>query len=348
MLARIRKTAAVVTATTLALVSTFVGCVASGSNKSIENVQTPAVVSEASRRLVSALPTTEAPFDFDAVIVKGMGSTDAGEVIKFADELAKIPDSQSRYLLAHKFVKCVAYDSDLTLEDKTYLKFLTVMLAARFGEEGSDKSGNARYYLAKNIIRFDPNMGHKFLVLYGEIMCKQNITDYQNETNSTETETTESTSTRHVLQVGEPAQRSASTKAQPTPAVGNTAINEVVTVATNDGNLNCRAMPIKESDITTKFPQGSELHVVIRSTNGWLKVSDSGCWVRETHTAFKKQYNKQVSQEDHVEANIVHSTATNCTDLKAEGYSNIAVWANPDLAKLDRDKDGIACESGKK
>jgi hypothetical protein len=54
------------------------------------------------------------------------------------------------------------------------------------------------------------------------------------------------------------------------------------------------------------------------------------------------------SEEAELEANIVQSTATNCSDLKAQGYSNIQVWANPHLAKLDRDNDGIACESGKK
>lgn len=42
---------------------------------------------------------------------------------------------------------------------------------------------------------------------------------------------------------------------------------------------------------------------------------------------------------------VVIEQAGSCKDLRARGISNINVKTNPWASKLDRDNDGIACES---
>ena len=42
---------------------------------------------------------------------------------------------------------------------------------------------------------------------------------------------------------------------------------------------------------------------------------------------------------------VVPLQSGNCKDLKAQGFNNIDVSVNPWASRLDRDKDGIACEA---
>lgn len=63
-----------------------------------------------------------------------------------------------------------------------------------------------------------------------------------------------------------------------------------------------------------------------------------------------KQYSKTEvkvapTSNTSVKNSVVSVQSGNCKDLKAQGFSNIDVLVNPWASRLDRDKDGIACEA---
>ncbi|BDA71850.1 hypothetical protein CAL7716_060160 [Calothrix sp. PCC 7716] len=86
------------------------------------------------------------------------------EVLDYARYIAQKPNDTERYELVHKAVKC-----NLPIRsEEWYLKFITLMLTARFPEKFD---GNQTYFLAKNIVRYQPETGSSLLTTYKTIMC---------------------------------------------------------------------------------------------------------------------------------------------------------------------------------
>jgi hypothetical protein len=144
-----------------------------------------------------------------------------------------------------------------------------------------------------------------------------------------------------------------------TRSTPNTSVEEKETVGintdaivVNKGGVNCRYEP--NGNIKTTLEYGTTIHLDTAGVRGkyagWDRLSDRDCWVKMTSSikivelGNNSQSTAYTPEEAELEGKIVQSTASNCRGLRAEGYSNINVGANPHLSKLDRDKDGIACE----
>lgn len=52
-----------------------------------------------------------------------------------------------------------------------------------------------------------------------------------------------------------------------------------------------------------------------------------------------------LTSNTYVKNSIISVQSGNCKDLKAQGFYNIDVSVNPWASRLDKDKDGIACEA---
>ena len=274
---------------------------------------------------------TKNTFDFTVVQSQGLENSTVPQAIDYADYVAQEPDTNKRYVLAHKAIKCDLTISSLSLEDKSYLKFLTVILAARAPQESS---GNNRYFMAKNFVRYMPEKGKEILALYAGIMCAsptESPTSTQpiqenwvtmGETSGGETLVLDTGSVQNKPHAGDWLWFSYSVGGrQRVGYTGSCVGGEVAGIQQWFVDLEGDQLAVKASSAGAKALLSKVCQMGSSSTGGYTP------------------------EEAQLEAQIVQSTATNCKDLKAQGYSNIQVWANPDLAKLDRDKDGIACES---
>ena len=90
-------------------------------------------------------------------------------VISYADLMAE-KSSNERALMLHQAVKCYVPNFDSVDSDNSSgVKFLTLALAAK-SEQITD-SGASRYFTAKNVIRYQPEIARNAYQAYHSIMC---------------------------------------------------------------------------------------------------------------------------------------------------------------------------------
>jgi hypothetical protein len=99
--------------------------------------------------------------------VDGLNSTGT-EIVAFADHIAQLPTKEERLQVVVKSVGCEFSSNGLNIDERKYLNFLTLILAAHNPEQAS---GNARYFLAKNMVRNNPTMARNTLDAYTATIC---------------------------------------------------------------------------------------------------------------------------------------------------------------------------------
>ncbi|RUT06812.1 hypothetical protein DSM106972_030690 [Dulcicalothrix desertica PCC 7102] len=145
-----------------------------------------------------------------------------------------------------------------------------------------------------------------------------------------------------------------STFVSPTKLVANISKNIGCGAVDKEYKAQVMAMVIaSDSPKAVKKLTERQFYQAVRQTiaENQAQANDLVAQYREANCsiAFKQQSKTQTklapTRSTSVKNSVVSVQSGNCKDLKAQGIKNIDVFMNPWASRLDRDKDGIACEA---
>lgn len=140
----------------------------------------------------------------------------------------------------------------------------------------------------------------------------------------------------------------------PTKLVANIRKNIGCGAVDNEYKAQVMAMVIAEdSPKAIKKLTEKQFYQAVRQTiaENQAQANNLVTQYRESNCSIaSKQYSKIETKlapapRTSVKNSVVSVQSGNCKDLKARGFNNIDVLVNPWASRLDRDKDGIACEA---